>query len=317
VNDAGVRRVRAKGDPRLWLALLILYVVWGSTYLAIRVTVETIPPVLGAGFRFLAAGLILGAGIALVSGIGRFRVSRAEFLSSSGVSVLTLVAAFSLLFLAETRVPSGLAALLIASVPLWAVLLRLVARERVAPTTLVAVLVGFAGVAVVALPGGSVGAPVGWMLIVLAAALCEALGSLLVQRARLPADALVSTTIQMLAAGVLTIPVGLAAGEASDLRFGEISGRSIAALAFLIGPGSVLAYSAFVWLLRNASLSTATTYAYVNPVVALLLGWAILDEVVGALTILGTLLIVASVAVVIRRETSDQRDVSEPSGSPR
>lgn len=106
----------------------------------------------------------------------------------------------------------------------------------------------------------------------------------------------------MLAAGVVTIVVGLAAGEASDLRLDEISGRSIAALAFLIGPGSVLAYSAYVWILRNAPLSTATTYAYVNPVVALFLGWAILEETLEMLTIAGALLIVASVAVVIRRD---------------
>jgi drug/metabolite transporter (DMT)-like permease len=287
----------------LWAALATLYLVWGSTYLAIRVLVEEVPPLTGVGARFLTAGSLLGGFLLLRGGRARLRVSGGEAIAAAGVSVFTLFAAFSLLFLGETRVPSGLAALLIASIPLWVIVLRLLARERVGTASLIAVAVGFVGVAVLVLPGGQARvAPVLWLLVILAAAISEAIGSFASQRVRLPADALVATTIQMLSAGALTMIVALGVGEGGRLDFGHLSWRSLAAFLYLVGPGSILAYTAFVWLLQNAPVSTATTYAYVNPLVALLLGWAILAETITATMILGAGLIVASVAVVVRRE---------------
>jgi drug/metabolite transporter (DMT)-like permease len=285
---------------RLAAALATLYVAWGSTYLAIRVLVETVPPLLSAGLRFVAAGAILAAWIAARP--RRRPTGRREALNAAGISTLTIAAAFALLFAGETEVPSGLSALLIASVPLWVVLLRLGTGARVPPVTLAAVALGFAGVAVLALPGHEAGAPIPWMLVVVGAAAAEAVGSFAAQRVKLPADLLASTAIQMLSGGALTIAVALAIGEAGDLDAHDVTGDAVLAFLYLVGPGSLLAYTAYVWLLKNAPISTVTTYAYVNPVVAVFLGWAVLSEDVTPTLVAGAAAIVASVALVVRAE---------------
>ena len=281
-------------------ALATLYVVWGSTYLAISVVVDEVPPLTAAGARFLFAGALLGLLLLLMRHRRRLVVRRGEIITAAGVSLLTLFAAFSLLFLGETRVPSGLAALLIASVPLWVVLLRLIARERVDRVMLVAVAAGFVGVAALLVPGGHVTVSVLWILVVVAAALSEAVGSFAAQRVRLPDDPLLSATVQMLFAGAVTLATGLAIGERLDVN--EISLKGALALVYLVVPGSILAYTAFVWLLQHASVSTATTYAYVNPVIALFLGWAVVDERIGLVTLASATVIIGAVAVVLRRE---------------
>jgi drug/metabolite transporter (DMT)-like permease len=291
-------------------ALGTLYVVWGSTYLAIAILVDAVPPLTAAGTRFLLAGSLLALFLFLVRHRRRVVVRRSEVLAAAGVSVLTLSAAFSLLFLGETRVPSGLAALLIASIPLWVVVVRLIAGKRVDRVTVAAVTAGFVGIAALLVPGAHTAAPIFWMLVVLGAALAEALGAFASQRMRLPEDPLLSATAQMLFAGALTLVVGVAAGERVQLD--EISVAGMAALAYLVVPGSLLAYTAFVWLLQNASVSTATTYAYINPVVALFLGWAIADEPVGELTLVSAGVIVAAVAVVLRREASGRSAIVRP-----
>jgi drug/metabolite transporter (DMT)-like permease len=183
--------------------------------------------------------------------------------------------------------------------------LRLIARERVDRVMLVAVAAGFAGVAALLVPGAHAAAPVLWILVVLAAALSEAVGSFAAPRIRLPDDPLLSATVQMLFAGALTLASGLALGERTDL--GEITPRAVIAFAYLVVPGSILAYTAFVWLLQNASVSTATTYAYVNPVIALLLGWALVDEPITPLTLASAAVVVAAVAVVLRRDAPTER----------
>lgn len=304
--SAPVQRAQQRSRIVLAGALATLYVVWGSTYLAIAVLVEEVPPLTAAGARFLLAGSLLGLVLFLLRSKRRFVVRRREAVAAAAVSVLTLFAAFSLLFLGETRVPSGLAALLIASVPLWVVVLRLIARERVDRVMLVAVAAGFAGVAALLVPGAHVTAPVLWILVVVAAALSEAIGSFAAQRVRLPDDPLLSATVQMLFAGAVTLATGLAFGE--RLHFDEISAKGVLALAYLVVPGSILAYTAFVWLLQNASVSTATTYAYVNPVIALVLGWAVVDEPIGALTVASAAVILGAVAVVLRREADAGRE---------
>jgi drug/metabolite transporter (DMT)-like permease len=292
--------VRPRAAP-LAVALATLYVVWGSTYLAIRVVVEDAPPLLASGSRFLLAAVVLAAFVALRRGGGAFRATRPELLGAAGISVLTLVGPYALVFAAETEVPSGLTALLIATVPLWVVVLRLAVREPIARATIVAVAVGFAGVALVVRPGDS-DAPLGWMLAIVAAALCEAVGTLVYRRVRLPQDPLVSIAAQMLAAGAMTVALGLALGEGGDLDAGSFTAESVAGFLYLVVVGSIVGYSTFVWLIRNAPLSTATTYAYVNPIVAVALGWAILDEAVTWSIVAGALVIVLAVAVVVRRE---------------
>jgi drug/metabolite transporter (DMT)-like permease len=286
---------------KVWGALWTVYLVWGSTYLAIRVMVETVPPLLGAGVRFTVAGAVM---VAALSFRGPVRPTRAQLLSALVVGIL-LPGANAVVSVAEQEVPSGLAALLVASVPLWVVLLRRAAGERVSAASAGAVLVGFAGVALLIRPGEQSGdATVLGLAAVVGAALMWASGSFASPRLQLPRDPLVSTGWQMLLGGLVCVAVGLAVGEAGDADVAEFSTRSIAALTYLIVIGSWFAFTAYAWLLQNAPIAKVATYAYVNPVVAILLGWLILDEVVTPITVVGAAIIVVSVALVVRIESA-------------
>ena len=290
-------------EPR-WLgplALGTIYVVWGSTYLAIRVMVEDIPPLIGAGFRFLIAGGIIYAWVALRRPAAARAITRRQLAAAAVVGVLLMFGGNGMVTLAEQEVPSGLAALLIASEPLWVILLRGgVGRERVPATTLVSIVIGFAGVALLVVPGDRPeGAPLGWSMVVVLAALLWAAGSFAASRMDRPSDLLTTTAWQMLIGGAFMTLVGLAVGEAGDLRLAEISLDSAAAFVFLVLIGSIAAFTAYNWLLQNVAISTVSTYAFVNPVIAVFLGWLILSEEVTAWVVLGTAVIVASVAFVV------------------
>jgi drug/metabolite transporter (DMT)-like permease len=291
------------------IALAIVYLAWGGTYPAIRVMVETAPPLVATGVRFLVAGVLLYGWLLVRGGRDRVRLPRREAAGAAIVGMVIL-GDIGLLALAEQEVPAGLAALIIASVPLWIVLLRLAAGERPARLTLAAVVAGLAGVALLVAPGGGSGAPLGWLLLLVGAAAIEATGQFFSPRAPLPADALVSTAVQLLAAGATLAVAGLAAGEKIDP--GRFSGDALLAFAYLVGPGSLVAYAAFVWLLANVPISTVSTYAYVNPVVAVFVGWALLDEEITPAIAAGALAVLASVALIVR-----DRDRAAPSGTPR
>jgi drug/metabolite transporter (DMT)-like permease len=291
------------------IALGIVYLAWGGTYPAIRVMVETAPPLVATGVRFIVAGVLLYGWLLVRGGRDRVRLPRRETAGAAIVGMVIL-GDIGLLALAEQEVPAGLAALIIASVPLWIVLLRLAAGERPARLTLAAVVAGLAGVALLVAPGGGSGAPLGWLLLLVGAAAIEATGQFFSPRAPLPADALVSTAVQLLAAGATLAVAGLAAGEKIDP--GRFSGDALLAFAYLVGPGSLVAYAAFVWLLANVPISTVSTYAYVNPVVAVFVGWALLDEEITPAIAAGALAVLASVALIVR-----DRDRAAPSGTPR
>jgi len=291
------------------IALGIVYLAWGGTYPAIRVMVETAPPLVATGVRFIVAGVLLYGWLLVRGGRDRVRLPRRETAGAAIVGMVIL-GDIGLLALAEQEVPAGLAALIIASVPLWIVLLRLAAGERPARLTLAAVVAGLAGVALLVAPGGGSGAPLGWLLLLVGAAAIEATGQFFSPRAPLPADALVSTAVQLLAAGATLAVAGLAAGEKIDP--GRFSGDVLLAFAYLVGPGSLVAYAAFVWLLANVPISTVSTYAYVNPVVAVFVGWALLDEEITPAIAAGALAVLASVALIVR-----DRDRAAPSGTPR
>jgi drug/metabolite transporter (DMT)-like permease len=205
---------------------------------------------------------------------------------------------------AEQYIPSSLAALVIASVPLWVVVMRRVTGESVPRLTLVSVAVGFAGVALLLLPGGAtdVGKPIGFVLVV-CAAFSWALGSFSSRRVPLPPNALLSTALQMTGGGLTLLVAGLATGEASDVHPSRFSMDSVLAFAYLIFIGSLVAYTAYVWLLQNAPISKVATYAYVNPVIAIFLGWRILSEKITTTTLIGAAVIVCSVAATVRRES--------------
>jgi len=302
-------RVSAGGAPswQIWTALWIVYIVWGSTYLAIRVVVETVPPLLSAGARFGVAGAVLVAALALRRGIAAVRPTRAQLGGALLVGLL-LPGANAVVSLAEQEVPSSIAALLIGSVPLWVILMRAGTGDRVSLRGAASVLVGFAGVALLVRPGEQSGdATVLGLLACVGAALMWASGSFASPRLSLPRDPLASVGWQMLLGGVVITAVALALGEGGDVDVGAFSARSLLALAYLVVFGSWVAYTAYAWLLQNAPISKVATYAYVNPVVAIFLGWIVLDEVVTSTTIVGATVIVASVALVVRTESPRRR----------
>jgi drug/metabolite transporter (DMT)-like permease len=272
-------RGRAEAPPtwKVWTNLWIVYIVWGSTYLAISLMVETIPPLFGAGARFVLVGAIVLPVLAARRGLRAMRPTRGE------------------------QVPSGLAALLVASIPLWVILLRRFSGERVPARSIGAVLVGFAGVAILVKPQGE--ATLLALLACVGAAAMWATGSFASPRVPLPREPLVSTAWMSLLGGLACIAAGLLTGEAGDIHPAEWSARSILGLAYLVTFGSLLAFTAYAWLLQNAPISKVSTYAYVNPVIAVVLGWLVNSEPLTALTLLGAGVIVASVALVVRVES--------------
>jgi drug/metabolite transporter (DMT)-like permease len=291
---------------RVWAALGAIYLIWGSTYLAIRLMVETVPPALGAGARFvLAGGAMLGLLAVRGGGLARVRVTRTELLWCGVVGSLLAAGGNGLVTIAERDVPSGLAALLIASEPLWIVLLRSATRDRVAGPTFAGVALGFVGVGILLLPGGRPDdVPIGMALLIVVAAVSWALGSFLSPRVELPRDPLASTAWSLLIGGVILVAGGALAGEGTDLDVGAFSAKSIAAFAYLVVVGSVIAFSCYSWLLANAPISQVSTYAYVNPVIAVILGAVFLSEQVSLVTVAGMALVLASVAVIVRHEAA-------------
>ena len=277
---------------KVWTALWTVYLVWGSTYLFIAIAVRTIPPLLAVSTRFILAAGIMAAVVGRRG--GSLRVTRRAFVSCALIGIL-LPGANAVLFFAERDTPTGLASLLIASVPLWVVLMRLGTGERLPAATLAGVGVGFAGVAVLLRPSG--GATAVGVALCLVSALMWSLGSFLSARLEMPKDAFAATTWVMLCGGVAMLPFGLV-----DVGSVSPSTESILAWLYLVTIGSVVGFTAYTWLLANAPLATVSTYAYVNPVVAILLGVLFLSEQLSAQILVGAAIVVASVAVVVRRE---------------
>jgi drug/metabolite transporter (DMT)-like permease len=294
----------------VWAGLWTIYVVWGSTYLAIRIMVRTVPPLLGAGLRFAIAGAIMLGALRLRR--TPLRIGRRQLISAAVVGTLLAAGGNGLVTVAEQEVPSSLAALLIASVPLWVVLLRALVGERPGRATLTGVVIGFCGVALLLAPGEQpAGVSIAGLLLVVVAAASWATGSVASSRADLPGDPLVSTSYQMTIAGLLMVVGGAAAGEVGDVHWGGLSAESLGAFAYLIVIGSIVAYTAYTWLLRHAPVSRVATYAYVNPVIAVFLGWIVLSEEITALTLAGAAVIVASVAFIVRHEAVPEPEDAE------
>jgi drug/metabolite transporter (DMT)-like permease len=277
---------------KVWTALWTVYIIWGSTYLAIAIAIETLPPLLTVSTRFILAGLLLAA-ICRRRG-AKLQVTRRQLASCALVGCL-LPGANAVLFFAERDVPTGLASLLIASVPLWVVLIRLTGREHMGRTTLVGVAIGFVGVAVLLRPGG--GATWTGIALCMVSSVMWSFGSFASARLPMPADSFVATSYEMLIGGLVMLPIGLAtAGSFSP------STKSLLAFAYLVTFGSVIGYSAYTWLLANAPLATVSTYAYANPVVAILLGVFFRGEHLSAQIVAGAIIVVGAVAVVVRQE---------------
>jgi drug/metabolite transporter (DMT)-like permease len=286
----------------LAVAILILYVVWGSTYLGIAVAVETIPPFLMAALRFAIAGVVLMLASAAVDRRGFAWPSRREWRDSLIVGALLLAGGNGLVALGEETVPSGIAALMIALMPAWvAVFGRWFFGERLPWAAIVGIAIGLVGVAILVAPTGDGGTfdPLGLLFLALSP-VCWSLGSLFSQhRASLPKRPLAATGAQMLTGSIVLAGLSVVTGEPARFDPGAISSESLVALGYLIVFGSLVAYTAYVWLLRNAPLPLIATYAYVNPVVAVFLGTWILQEPLTPRTLVAGAVIVFAVALII------------------
>jgi drug/metabolite transporter (DMT)-like permease len=284
-----------------WLALGTVWIVWGSTYLAIRAAVATMPPLLMAGVRYLVAGAAMLAIVGPRYARGPHRPTRAQLRSTLVIGGLMLLGGNGLLSVGERHLPSGLAALIVATVPVWMIAINaVVTRTRIASTTLIALGLGTAGVAV--LIGGTrgSGAITGSALVVLVASALWATGSVYGRTAPLPRHPLVVTSLEMISGGVLLLIAGTATGELKGFNVHAVSGSSLAGLIWLIIPGSMLAFSAYVY--ANASLpnDTVATYAYVNPAVAVALGVVAGDQPVSVNLLIGGAIIIGSVLIIVR-----------------
>src|SRR3954464_565451 len=301
--------VAERTTPRVWLALWTVYLVWGSTYLAIRVLVqptdgEGLPPLLAAGFRFCLGGLIMLAfTVRRPAQDGRpDPLGARQGAAAAVVGLALLLGGNGLVSIAEKHVASGPAAVIIATVPIWATLLgAAMGHERIGARHAIGLLLGFAGVGVLVVgSGGGRVSAVGVVELVLAA-VCWSAGSVWSRTAPMPRRPLGMTGMEMLCGGIGCLVAGLLSGEVSDVHLSEVPTRTWVSLAYLIVFGSMVAYTAYVWLLGNAPLSLVTTYAYVNPLVAVLLGVVLLGEAFTARTGIATVVIVAGVALIVTK----------------
>ena len=298
-----------------WVALWIVYVIWGSTYFAIAYVIETMPPLLSMGIRFMLAGILLGLFIIARNGFQEIAVPRNEIRTSVVLGFVLLGFGLGNVAVAEKHVPSGIVALIIAALPLWIAIFRFVSGERPSSRTWLGLCVGFVGVALLLKPG-SVQSVSGegsstvifYMIMVLVGNIGWALGTFLAPRFPLPKNALVFTAYELLAGGVSLTLAGVFKGETLG-DFLDGSNWSWIWFAYLVIFGSIIAYSAYLWLVQNAPVSLTATYAYVNPAIAVALGAVFLDEVITASYGIGGLIIVLGVLVVVSGESNKKESI--------
>ena len=286
---------------KLWVALLALYIVWGSTYLAIRFAVETMPAFLHGSIRFLVSGLIL---YFWRRAAGDTKPTMSQWKSTAIIGTFLLLGGNGLVSLAEKTVPSGIASLIIATVPFWLVLFEAFRAGGGKPTwlSILGLFIGFGGVFLLIGPARITGAqqsfdPTGVILLLIAPVLW-AMGSIYSKGADLPKDTLLSTGMQMLMGSISLFIVSVATGELNGFSLGEVSMRSWWGLIYLITFGSLVGFVSYGWLLQNAPISLMSTYAYVNPVVAVFLGWLLAGELLTARIAVATVIIIGSVILI-------------------
>lgn len=297
---------------RAWIALVAVYLVWGSTYLAIRFAIETIPPFVSAGLRFLISGAILFLWQLLR---GEPVPSKVEWRSASIIGLLLLLGGNGCLVWAEQRIPSGIASLFIATAPLWMVLIDAFrpGGTRASWLTWLGVLIGFLGTALLANPWqthttGSALDPVG-MAVLIFAALSWSVGSLYSRKASLPDSPLMGTGMEMLVGSLGLFVLATLTGEWGQFHVAQVSLRSIAGLAWLIIFGSGIGFVAYTWLLRNAPTPIVSTYAYVNPMIAIMLGVLVAGERLESLEIISAFIILTGVVLITTARTLEGRRV--------
>lgn len=302
-------------------AFAAVYLIWGSTYLAIRFAIDTIPPHLMASARFLVAGAILYAWARLR---GASRPTWSNWRAATIVGGLLLLGGNGAVVWAETRVPSGVTALLVATVPIWMALIEGMRNggRRPAGAVIAGLLLGLCGLALLLVPGNLAGRVdlLGAGALILGS-FSWAFGSLLSRTAKLPRSGFLAAAMEMIAGGVWLLLFGLATGQAGRVTIAALSLKSLLSLGYLILFGSLVGFTAYIWLLGATTASRVSTYAYVNPVVAVLLGWAFAGEAMTLRTALAAAIIVIAVALIIRygaqpaRSTAPSASVSRPSAA--
>jgi drug/metabolite transporter (DMT)-like permease len=284
----------------VWIALFVVYVVWGSTYLGIKVAVDTIPPLLAAGSRFVVASLMLAAVLAWRG--TSLRATRRELMASAVGGLLLLGLGVGLVHVAETRIDSSVAAMIAGTVPLQIIALRLLSGDSPARATRLSTLAGLAGLVLVVAPGLGAGSTALGLAVMVSATMSWTLGSFLSSRLSLPSDPFVASVYEMGFGGAfLTLAAG-ASGEFSDVGSATFALDSVLAWAYLVVMGSLVGFSAYAWLLRVAPISLVVTHQYVNPLVAIALGMAFLGERPSPWSLAGAALVVGAVYVAIKSE---------------
>lgn len=294
---------RAASAILIWTAIVILYVVWGSTYLAIRVAVETIPPFVMGAVRFATAGLVTLTAVAIVRRGAIARPTRRELRDCAIVGTCLMFGGMGLVSWAEQTVPSGITGVLIAMTPVWvAIYGRTLFRERLPALAIVGIVIGTAGV--VTLVGQGVALdrsldPLGIAALILSPMAWAAGATFSARSAHLPANPFVATGLQMLSGSAVLAGTAVLSGEVASFRPAAVTIDGLLATGYLTVVGSLVAFTAFVWVIRHAPLPLVATYAFVNPVIAVFLGWLLLHEAVSPVQLVAGGIIVAGVALII------------------
>jgi len=299
------------------IGLGIMYIAWGTTYIAIAFTIETMPPLLSMSFRFVAASLALFLFIGLRSGWDALRLSRKEFANAVFLGTLMLGTGLGTMALAEKVVPIGVASLIVAAMPIWTALFRTLDKDRPKLSSLLGIVAGLIGIGIIMLPGQTNARPDAdgasvtfWMFIILFGNLCWSLGSFIAPRMETPSNPLVLSTYEMAgAAGALFI-AGMINQE-SIADFMDASARSWGGWIYLVTVGSLIGYTVYTWLLENAPITLVSTYAYVNPVVAVALGIVIFNETLTTNILVGGFIVIVSVAIVVAVESVKKQTLSQ------
>jgi drug/metabolite transporter (DMT)-like permease len=300
---SALRQVRSGTSTpaaRIWLALGTVYLVWGSTYLGIKFAIETMPPLLMGSLRFLAAGGVLYILAIRQGNSAGDRPGSRQWMAALAIGAALLVGGNGGVILAEQYIPTGVAALFVATAPLWmAIIDRVIFGRRLPPLVIAGLVIGFGGVAFMIGSPGSGHINLFGAALALAAPLCWAGGSVFTRHVKLPVRPLLAASMEMLWAGVLFGVWSLASGELGRVHWQGISRASWLALLYLIVFGSLVGFSAYVWLLRSAPLSLVSTYAYVNPVVAVVLGAIFIGEALTPRVLIAGTIILAAVALIV------------------
>ena len=297
---------RSPSTAAIVVALLVVYLVWGSTYLGIAVVIETMPPLLTAGVRYAVAGVIMLTGFVALARLrpGSWQLERptaAQWRSAVVIGLLLLLGGNGGVVLGELYIPSGMAAVLVAMEPMWlAAIEAVLTRRRPSALVIGGIIAGIVGVAVLLIPVEGLDRfdPLG-VALVICAGLTWAAGSIYVRHAALPRSGVLGTGMEMLAGGAALLVAGVLLGEVGRTDVSSFSAESIAALAYLVVFGSIVAFTAYTWLLANVSVSVVATYAYVNPIVAVALGALILSEPITPRTIVAALIIIGAVVAMV------------------